>query len=86
MVNDPGGEVSSYLRLLGIGAIPRRSVIASGSARACGLNAQDLTAVTFQVVQAMASLLPMSSALTAIPFNQTTNDLTQPSNHLAQPH
>ena len=51
-----------------------------------GMNAYDLTAVTFQVVQAMASLLPMSSALTAIPFNQTTNDLTQPSNHLAQPH
>jgi ELWxxDGT repeat protein len=51
-----------------------------------GMNAYGLTAVTPQLVQAMASLSPTGSALTASPLNQTMDNVTQPSNHLAQPH
>jgi hypothetical protein len=51
-----------------------------------GMNAYDLTAVTLQLVQAAASFSPTSSALTASPFNQTTNDVMQLSNQLAHPH
>jgi ELWxxDGT repeat protein len=51
-----------------------------------GLNPQDLTAVTLQLVQSMASLSPTGSASTVSPLNQTTNDLMQLSNHLTQPH
>ena len=50
------------------------------------LNHQDFTAVTLQLVQAMASLSPTGSALTAGPLNQTIHDVMQLSNHLAQPH
>jgi probable HAF family extracellular repeat protein len=47
---------------------------------------QDLASSTAQLVQAMASFAPTGSALTASPFNQTTSDVMQLSNHLAQPH
>jgi ELWxxDGT repeat protein len=50
-----------------------------------GMNAYDLTAVTL-LVQAMASSSPTGSALTPGPLNQTIDNVTQPSNHLAQPH
>ena len=36
--------------------------------------------------QSMASFSPTGSALTASPFNQTTTEVMQLSNHLAQPH
>ena len=39
-----------------------------------------------QLVQATASFSPTGSALTASPFNQTTTEVMQLSNHLAQPH
>jgi ELWxxDGT repeat protein len=51
-----------------------------------GLYPGHLTAVTLQLLQAMASLSPTGSALTAGPLNQTTDNVMQPSNHLAQPH
>jgi ELWxxDGT repeat protein len=50
-----------------------------------GMNANSLTAVTLQLIQAMASSSPTGSTLTASPLNQT-NDVMQPSNDLAQPH
>jgi ELWxxDGT repeat protein len=51
-----------------------------------GMNANSLTAVTLQLVQAMASSSPTGSALTPGPLNQTIDNVTQLSNHLAQPH
>jgi hypothetical protein len=51
-----------------------------------GLNPNDPTAVTLQLVQAMASFSPTGSALTTGSLNQTTNDWMQQSNRLAHPH
>jgi ELWxxDGT repeat protein len=71
------GTVSGTHELTGI------SGVYTGSG---GLNPQDLTAATLQLVQAMASFSPTGSALTTSPLNQTNNDVMQISNQLAQPH
>jgi ELWxxDGT repeat protein len=51
-----------------------------------GLYPGHLTAVTLQLVQAMASFSPVNPAPSMDPLNQTTDHLTQLSNYLAPPH
>jgi hypothetical protein len=58
----------------------------SGANNTGGLNINDLTAVTLQLVQAMASFSPVNPAPSMDPLNQTTDHLTQLSNYLAPPH